>query len=164
MKNIITFLLAMMVIFGCAKPPQQGNPHFVGRVVAVLAKDQQSVLVAWKEAGLGDNQNIDYEASAEGTATYVCVNKSGNCPNAANKVTVNGPVVATVTLASDQNGAIEGSLVLLPPGPGEFDCPGGQTLTLANVSFSNIQIKDVTNSVAAVATPDGLGATIFVCP
>lgn len=154
--------LLTAALLGCAK--KAGSPHFVGKVTAVLAKDGQSVMVNWKEAGLGNNQNIDYEASAAGVATYVCVNAGGQCPNAANKVTVSGPVVATVTLSSGQNGQIVGSLVLLPPGAGTFSCPGDQTLTLADVSYSDILLEDVTNSVSASADPDALAATLFVCP
>jgi hypothetical protein len=161
MKKIALFFLIIAAL-GCAKKP--ASPHFVGNVTAVLSKDGQSVMVSWKEAGIGNNQNIDYEASAAGTATYVCVNAGGQCPNAANKVTVSGPVVAAVTLSSGQNGQIVGSLVLLPPGAGTFSCPGGQSLTLAEVSYSDILLEDVTNSVSANADPDALSATPFTCP
>jgi hypothetical protein len=43
--------------------------------------------VSWHEAGLGDNQNIDYRASADVSAVYTCLNGGGNHPKAANKET-----------------------------------------------------------------------------
>jgi hypothetical protein len=137
------------------------NAHFI-KVTATL--DDSNAVVSWKEAGLGDNQRIDYVASADGTATYNCVNNGGQCPNAANKVTVSGPVTATGTFTSGKNGSITASLTLLPPGPGDFSCPNGQTLTLSEVSFSNIKITDTTNNITQAATPSALSATLFVCP
>lgn len=163
MKIVTSFLLIILAL-GCAKPPTSGNPHFVGRITAMIAKDGQSVLIAWKEAGLGDNVNVEYEASAAGTATYVCVNQGGQCPNADNKATVSGPVMATVTLSSGQNGTISGNLVLLPPSAGDFTCPGNQTMVLSEVSFTDIAIVDVTNSITGIASPDELSTVLFTCP
>ena len=161
---ILTSLVIILISAGCAKPPSQGSPHFVGRVTAILAKDQQSVLVAWKEAGLGDNQLVEYQVTADGSSFFVCVTNSGNCPNAENKHPVAGPVISTVTLSSGQNGQIDGSAVLFPPESGDASCPGGQTLTFTEFSLTNIQVTDVTNNVTAVATPDSLSTTLFVCP
>ncbi|MGI0016811.1 MAG: hypothetical protein ACREBU_25605 [Nitrososphaera sp.] len=154
---VIVAALVCAVVFALA-----ANPHFVGKVTATLVGP--NVLVCWKEAGLGNNQLIDYVASANATATYVCVNNGGQCPNAANKITVSGPVSATGTFSSGQNGQITQCLTFVPPGPGGFSCPSGQTLTLADVSYSGIQIKDVTNNVTKTAAPSGLSATPFICP
>lgn len=137
------------------------NPHFVGRVTATL--DGADVVVRWKEAGLGDNQLIDYEASAFATAEYVCVNNGGQCPNAANKQQVQGPVTAEGTFASGKNGQITASLTIQAPQATPF-CPAGQTEVLAFVTYTNIQITDLTNDVTASATPSSLSATFFVCP
>jgi hypothetical protein len=153
-----------LIMLGCAKPPQQGNPKFVGPVTAMLSRDLQSVVVSGKEAGMGNNQNIDIEASADGVATYVCVNKSGNCPNAANKITVPASVVASGTFTSDNNGQITFVLTLTPPDAGAFACPGGQEMKLAEVSYSKIQVVDLTNSISVEATPSELSSTLFTCP
>lgn len=139
------------------------NPHFVGKVTATLNPDG-SVTVSWKEAGLGNNQNIDYAATADATATYVCVNNGGQCPNAANKTTVSGPVSATGTFSSGKNGQITASLTIQPPDAGGFMCPPGQTLTLSEISYTNIAITDLTNAVTEPATPSSIGAVLFVCP
>ena len=100
-----------------------------------------------KEAGLGNNQNISYVASADATAEYACLNGGENHPKAANKETVSGPVSAEGTFNSGQNGQITQSLTLQPPGPGDFTCPNGQTLVLASVSYVNVAITDTTNSI-----------------
>lgn len=162
MKKFITFMALLAFVAGCAKQPSK--PHFVGDVSAILTKDRQSVIVTWKEAGLGNNVNIDYEASGNGTATYVCVNAGGQCPNAANKATVSGPVISSITLSSGQNGQIVGTLVLFPPGPGAFACPGGQTMTLSEFGLTGIQIRDITNNLTGTAIPDKLSAVLFTCP
>jgi len=137
------------------------NQHFI---FATAALSGNNVIVSWKEAGLGDNQRIDYIASADATATYHCVNNGGQCPDAANKVTVSGPVTASGTFTSGKNGHITASLQFGPPGPGSFACPPGQNLVLTDFSFSNIKITDVTNNVSESAVPRSLSATIFVCP
>jgi hypothetical protein len=157
--RIVLVIAAAMFIAGGVAWAQ--NPHFI-KVTATL--DDGNAVVSWKEAGLGDNQQINYVASADGTATYNCVNGGGQCPNAANKVTVSGPVTATGTFTSGKNGQITASLTLLPPGPGDFSCPSGQTLTLSEVSFSNIKITDITTGITQTATPSALSATLFVCP
>lgn len=153
-------VLGALVLVVCAVAVvYAASPHFVGKVAATLVGT--NVRVDFKEAGLGDNQNIDCVASANGTATYVCVNNGGQCPNAANKATVSGPVTAEGTFNSGQNGQITASLTFTPPGPGTFSCPGGQTLTLNSVTYSGISISDTTNNVSQAATPSGLSAGAF---
>ena len=140
------------------------NPHFVGRVTAELL-DNNDLQVCWKEAGLGNNQLIEYEASANATATFHCVNNGGQCPNAANKQDVSGPVSATGAFASGKNGQITQCLTIdaAQLTPDDF-CPSGQTETLTDISYTNIQITDLTNNVTKAATPSSLSATPFVCP
>lgn len=63
-----------------------------------------------------------------------------------------------------KNGAVNQCLTIEAPSAGTFSCPGGQTLTLSQVSYSGIQIKDDTNDVTQAATPASLSATPFTCP
>jgi hypothetical protein len=139
------------------------SPHFVGPVKAKLVAGND-VQVCFKEAGLGSNETITYVASANATATFVCVNHGGQCPNAANKRTVSGPVSATGSFSSGKNGQISQCLTLEAPDQGSFSCPGGQTVTLSEVSYSAIQLSDTTNSVTQNATPSALSAEPFTCP
>jgi hypothetical protein len=162
-RTRVGFLCATAtLILGLAVSAQAQNEHFVGKVTATL--QGTNVQVCWKEAGLGDNQTIDYVASADATATYVCVNNGGQCPDAANKVTVRGPATASGTFASAKNGEITACLVIQPLGPGTFTCPNGQTRTLAEVGYTNVSIEDVTNDVEQDAVPVNVSVTPFVCP
>jgi hypothetical protein len=93
------------------------------------------------------------------------VNNPGNCPNAANKQDVSGPVSSTGAFESGKNGQITQCLTIsssqLSPDP---FCPSGQTETLTDFSYTNIQITDLTNNVTKAATPSSFSATVFVCP
>jgi hypothetical protein len=120
------------------------SPHFI-RASANL-NNNGTLTVSWKEAGLGDNQNISYVASADATATYVCVNRGGANPSAQNKTTVAGPVSAEGTFSSGKNGQITASLTVSPP-PSDISCPPGQSLQLAEVSYTNVSITDTTNGI-----------------
>jgi len=140
-----------------------GNAHFVRGPNASLNSSNGNVTVTWKEAGLGDTVMVDYEASADGTARYQCVNRGGNCPAASNKQNVDGPVFASGSLASGKNGTITGSLTFQPPA-GTLNCPGGQVRKMVSVSFTGIALEDLTNSVFAEANPSFLAMSGPECP
>ena len=151
------FLMALMVsVVALAQ-----SPHFL-KASASLASDGD-LTVSFKEAGLGNNLLITYVASANTTAEYACINNGGKHPQAANKETVTEPVSATGTFSSGKNGTISQSLTLEPPGPGDFTCPSGQTLTFVSVSYSNVQITDTTNSVSQ-SIPGTFSRTFLTLP
>jgi hypothetical protein len=87
--------------------------HFV-QASAQLNSDTGQLTVSFKEAGLGESVLINYTASADATATYHCVNNGGQCPNAANKQTVQGPVSGSGAFASGKNGQVTASLTIDP--------------------------------------------------
>jgi len=122
------------------------SPHFI-RVSASGPNNAGQLTVSFKEAGLGDNQLISYVASADGSATYACINGGERHPQAQNKESFTGPVEASGTFSSGKNGTISQSLTLNPPGPGDFTCPPGQRRVLADVSYTNVAITDTTNNV-----------------
>jgi hypothetical protein len=146
-KRLLTLLgvpALLLVGLAFASPAYADSPHFVS---ASAALNGQNLVVSWKEAGLGTNQLIDYVAAGSASATFVCVNKGGGNPSASNKTTVNGPVGATGTFSSGKNGQVTASLTLEPPGPGGFSCPAGQSLQVAEVSYTGVSISDTTNGV-----------------
>ena len=153
MRRGILFIFAlplMLAGFVMAAPAALAvSPHFVSASATVNADG--SLTVSFKEAGLGDNVLISYTASADATATYVCVNKGGANPSAANKTTVSGPVSATGAFSSSKNGNVTASLTLSPPPPpppATFSCPNGQKgPELAQVSYTNVSITDNTNGI-----------------
>jgi hypothetical protein len=93
----------------------------------------------FKAAGLGSKQTISLTASADATAVYICVNKSGNFPSDPKKQVLEGPVSASEQLTSDKNGSLTDSLTLSPPAT-TLDCPSGQHSALAFVSYTNVAI------------------------
>jgi hypothetical protein len=145
MRRMLMVLAAVCVTGALAAPVAIAvSPHFV-RADATLNAGG-TLTVSFKEAGLGTNQQITYVASADATATYVCVNRGGGNPSAQNKTTVAGPVSATGTFSSGKNGQVTASLTLSPP-PSDISCPPGQSLELAEVSYTNVVITDTTNGV-----------------
>jgi hypothetical protein len=146
-KRIIATAVTAIALVGLmAGSALADSPHFV-RASGTLNSDG-TLTVNFKEAGLGTNQNIDYLLTADATVTYVCVNNGGANPSAQNKTTISGPVSATGTFSSGKNGQVTASLTLSPPSPGSFTCPPGQKLKIAQVTYTNVTLRDTTNSVS----------------
>jgi len=145
MKRVLVILcIPLLMLLATVSPAYADSPHFI-RATASLSG--ANLTVSFKEAGLGTNQLINYTATADATATYVCVNRGGGNPSASNKTTVSGPVSATGTFSSGKNGKVTASLTLTPPGPGSFSCPPGQSREIAQVTYTNVAITDTTNNV-----------------
>ena len=108
--------------------------------------DDGALVVSFDERGLG-NGDVDYTLTADGDATYACINRGGKNPSASNKRSVNQEVSAGGTF-SPRNGRVRESLTAGPPSPGDFSCPGGQRMVLADVSYTNIVLTDTTNGVS----------------
>ena len=123
------------------------NAHFVR---ASAARSGDNLVVSFKEAGLGDSVTVTIRASAQGTASYECINGGDNHPQAANKETVSSEVSASGNFTSGKNGTVSGSLTVHPPGPGDFSCPPGQRLSGPfDVSYTNVSVTDETNGATA---------------
>jgi hypothetical protein len=142
------------------------NPHFI--FVRASIQSDGDLDVSFKEAGLGGNLLIDYLAEADATVTCTCVNNSGRCPSAANKVTFTEAVAEPATFSSGKNGQVNQTISLAPPAcPSSAPptCGNGQELRLSAIAWSNIQLTDLTTPVGPVpATPSSLSAEFFTCP
>lgn len=142
------------------------NPHFI--FVKSSLQEDGDLDVAFKEAGLGDNLNINYLAEADVTTICQCVNNSGNCPQASNKVTSTSHEAQPATFNSGKNGQINQTITLhAPPCPPSDPptCGNGQVLKLASITWNNIQLTDQTTPVGPVAAePASLSGTFFTCP
>lgn len=136
--------LTSIVAVGVAALALAG-PHFMS---ASASLSGSSLNVKFREAGLGNNQTINYVASATAEALYASINGGGKNPRATNKQSVTGLVSASGTFSSDKNGSLTGSLTIAPPGPGSFTAPPGQTLVLVSVSYTNVKITDTKNNVS----------------
>jgi hypothetical protein len=157
-KRGIVFLLALVTTLSlAASAAQAASPHFIFADASV--DNDGNLVVSWKEAGLGDNQLIDYETTANATGFYACINGGNKHPQAANKEAFEGPVSGSGTFASGKNGQITASLEVAPP-PSPLECPNGQRLVLACVTYSDITLTDTTNGV--VADVEGSVSRTFV--
>jgi hypothetical protein len=125
-----------------AAPAIAASPHFIN---ADAARSGNNLVVTWKEAGLGDNENIDYTASATATRVDSCVNGGNKVPSDPKKTTSVGQVSAEGTF-SVKNGSVNGRLTLSPPAT-TLDCPPGQRATLISVTYTNVSISDDTNGI-----------------
>lgn len=119
--------------------------------------DTGALAVDFDERGLG-NTNVDYLLTANAVALFACINGGGNHPKAANKETIYATVSAVASL-EPKNGRVQASITAGPPSAGGFDCPPGQRLVLANVTYTGIVLTDTTNGVS-VGVADA--ARVFV--
>ncbi len=107
-----------------------GSPHFVdGTVTATRSGD--SVVVSGKEAGLGDESQVDILV----TATASCINPGDNHPKAANKESVSAEGQFPV-----QNGKAEFSVTLTAT----FQPSCSPPMT---IQYSDVTVTDVTNGI-----------------
>jgi hypothetical protein len=143
-RALLVALATLFVVSIGSQAALAVSPHFI-RADGTLSGT--SLTVSFKEAGLGTNQNIDYVLSADVSATYVCVNNGGANPSAANKTTINTRLEVPGTFSSGKNGQVTASLTLNAPSAGDFTCPPGQTLRLAEVTYTNVTLTDTTNDV-----------------
>lgn len=137
-------LLAAILALGLsAQAAMAASPHFL-RASAQLVGD--NLAVSFKEAGLGNNQSITYQASASFSRTDSCVNNGGQIPSDPKKTETSGVVTASGTFSSGKNGSISETLTLVPLGT-TLDCPNGQRETLISLTYWNVAITDTTNGL-----------------
>ena len=156
LRGMVVATAALAVMLATAAVALADSPHFL-RASATINNSGQLVCT-FKEAGLGTTlTTANVSCSADATATYQCWNKGGNHPQAGNKETVGGPVSNDGTFPV-RNGSVSGSITVSPPGPGDFSCPGGQTLFLEDVSYTNIVLsgEGATADVPGTLTATGL--------
>jgi hypothetical protein len=117
-----------------------------------------ALVVNIDEAGVG-NATVNYDLNWTATADYGCINGGGNHPQATNKETVTAGA-DTAFQESPLNGRVHASFTVPGTPPlvtNGFACPGGQTLVLADVSYT-ATLTDDTNHVS---TDVSASATFF---
>jgi type II secretory pathway pseudopilin PulG len=101
MRRILaTVALAAGLLAATTAPALAGSPHFVNDQTT-FAQTGSTLTVTFKEAGLGDEPQVDYLLDA----TFQCVNPGGNDPAAGNKQSF-----STAATLPVQNGQVSGSL------------------------------------------------------
>lgn len=126
------------------------NPHFLSASASL--DGEGNLQCSFRLAGLGSNETILVECTANATAEYACINNGGKKPSAANKETVNGPVSGSGEFTSGKNGSVRGSVTAFPPDEGSFSCPNGQELTLCSVSYNNLALTATQDGEVEAAT------------
>ena len=136
---VIALLISFIASTGVALAD---SPHFIS---ASASRSGPSLLVSFKESGLGDTSLTNYLVQADGNAVYECLNNGDNVPKS--KQAVSQLLVASASF-SPQNGTVAQSVMLAPPGPGSFSCPSGQHMLLVSDSFMGVSVSDVSNGVS----------------
>ena len=148
-RGAVVVLAALAVTLTFAGPASADAPKFHSATSSV--NNAGALVVNFDERGLG-NTNIDYTLTADATAVFACINGGNNHPQAANKETINSEVSANGSF-EPKNGRVVASLTAGPPSAGNFHCPPGQRLVFASVSYTNINLTDLTNGVST-SVPD----------
>src|SRR5215467_2979391 len=115
MKKLSILICTMVALVGfMATTVWAVSPHFVSCSASGVNSDG-SLNACFKIAGLWTNESIMVTASATATAVYGCLNHGQQCPNAANKITVQGNVSVSGTFTSGKNGQVTACLTADPP-------------------------------------------------
>jgi hypothetical protein len=119
------------------------NPHFIS--ASSDTDNDGNLTCTFKEAGLGNEPTspgeLEVTCSATADAIYQCINRGGHNPEAANKEDVSDDVSGTDTFPISSNGQSSGTVTVDAPSS-TLDCPGGQVLILASVTYTNVVITD----------------------
>ena len=129
-RLIILGVLAMVAAAYTASTALAGNPHFV---TADASRSGNTLTVAFKEAGLGNEPQVHVVLSA----TALCINNGGKHPKAVNKSSVNAAGDFPV-----QNGKAEGSLSVTATFQPECAPP-------MTVQFTDVTLTDQTSGATA---------------
>lgn len=147
-----------LIGLGAAPAWATSGAHFMADTSASVASSG-ALSVSIDEAGVG-NQTVNYTLDWSGTADYGCINGGGNHPQAANKQTASASGATTLS-ESPINGRVKATVTVAgtpPPAPAGFSCPGGQSLVLAEVSYT-ATLTDTTNG--GVSATLGASHTFF---
>jgi hypothetical protein len=141
MRKLSGVAVAALLAIGLfAEAAFAANPHFVR---ASATRQGNSLVVSFKEAGLGNNVTVTIQASADFTRTDSCVNKGGKVPSDPKKTVTQGTTTKSGEFTSDKNGNVTGSLTLTTSTT--LQCPPGQRATLLDLTFSNVSVSDLDN-------------------
>lgn len=131
MRRFLMILLAAVAASIFFVPTASaGSPHFVG--TPTVTRSGSSLTVAGKEAGLGNEDQVSIQI----TAQAACLNPGQNFPSAANK--------QTFTAAGDfpvQNGKANFSLTLTATFQPKCSPP-------MTVVFGDVTVTDLTNGIS----------------
>jgi hypothetical protein len=121
------------------------SPHFINATSSVA--NNGALVVNFKEAGLGDNQLIDYTLTGNVSATLGFTNKGGNVVQGEPYQSTN-TLLASGTFESGRNGNVTATLTSAAPSDPNLKQPNGNGWKLVfDVSYTNLVLTDTTNDV-----------------
>jgi len=129
----LLLIAALALAAGAVLAPvaQAGSPHFVNNAFSIT-RSGDSLTVSGKEAGLGDELQVDILVEADAA----CINPGSKHPKAANKESFSAEGTFPV-----QNGKADFSLTLTAT----FSPSCSPPMT---VVFSNVTVTDLTNDIS----------------
>ena len=131
MRRLIAVIFVALCAFVVSAPAAvAGSPHFINSAFSISRSDD-TLTVSGKEAGLGDESQIQVQLSA----TALCINGGGKHPKAVNKESVS----ATDTFPV-QNGKADFTLSVTATF--QPDCSPPMT-----VQFTDVTVTDLTNNL-----------------
>lgn len=131
MTRLVKLAALMLVAAGLAVPVAlAGAPHFINSAFSI-ARDGNTLTVSGKEAGLGDEAQIQVVLSA----TALCINPGGKHPKAANKESVSAQGTFPV-----QNGKADFELSVAAVFQPDCSPP-------MEVRFTDVTVTDMTNGL-----------------
>jgi hypothetical protein len=126
------------------------NAHFVpGNTSSVVDPTTGALTVNFHEAGLGKNETVTINLTGQAHAVYQWFNHGGNHPQGQPFV-VDTTFSLTGTFTSDENGQIDGSFTVNPPGVTEFLATNhaANWVPVLSVAYTNVVVTDTTNGVS----------------
>src|SRR5262245_43430646 len=132
MRRILTmFVAAIAAMLFFAPSALAGSPHFIN--TPTVARSGNSLIVQGKEAGLGNETQVNIQVSSQAA----CLNKGDNFPQAGNKQTFTAEGTFPV-----QNGKADFSLTLTATFQPKCSPP-------MRVVFGDVTVQDVEHGVSA---------------
>jgi hypothetical protein len=128
------------------------NAHFVpGNTFSSVDPTTGALTVNFHEAGLGPNETVNITLTGEAHAVYQWFNHGGNHPQGVPFV-VDTTFSLSGTFTSGQNGQIDGSFTVNPPGVSEFLATNhaANWIPVLSVSYTNVVVTDTTNGVSTL--------------
>jgi hypothetical protein len=124
-----------------------------------VVNDAGALVVAFKEAGLGNNVTAHYTLSTTVDATFQCFNNGSNAPQGQPFETPGQTLTVGGDFTSGKNGNIVGTLTAGPPDPAPAEAvlkcvSTSKKLCLMAVSYSGTTLTDDTFGTSTAVTPD----------
>lgn len=134
------------------------SPHFISATGAVDTSG--TLVVDFKEAGLGANVLVDYVLTTVASASYQCYNKGSNTPQGNPYQLSDQGITVPGSFSSGKNGQITASIDAGPPDPAPAEAAlkcveqGNKQLCLQSVSYANTRLTDTTFGPWIDVTPN----------